>query len=120
VTGDPLASQSQLRKDRPVTTDYVPERRRADELRTGDRIIPGYPIGAGSPEEVLFVHLFPGRGRQCAYLVLQYEGEDRPYEFICGADERFALSADSGAKVPEGVVGQAIGRASVHTAEGAQ
>jgi hypothetical protein len=103
-----------------VTTDYVPERRRADELRTGDRIIPGYPIGAGSPEEVLFVRLFPGRGRQCAYLVLQYEGEDRPYEFICGADDRFALSADSGVKVPEGVVGQAIGRASVHTAEGAQ
>jgi hypothetical protein len=103
-----------------VTTDYVPERRRADELRTGDRIVPGYPIGAGSPEEVLFVQLFHGPGRQCAYLVLQDEDEDRPYEFICGADERITLAVDSGAKVPEGVAGQAIGRASVHTAEGGQ
>lgn len=102
------------------------ERRRAADLRTGDRIIPGDLVGATDAESVLGVHAFPDiDGTPMVMVVSRPDGREQVFSQYWRADASLALAAGSGAYgrdvdngdpaavVPEGVAGEAVGRAAV-------
>jgi hypothetical protein len=92
---------------------YVPERRRAADLCTGDRIVPGDLIGADEAEEVLGVFPFVDDigDTPCVAVVVRPDGRSAIFLHYWIAEQSIALAADSGAPVPEGVAGQPVGRA---------
>lgn len=96
---------------------YVAERRRAADLCTGDRIVPGDLIGATEAEEVLGVHPFVDDigDVPCVAVVVRPDGRSAVFLHYWIAEQSIALAADSGAHLPEGVAGQPVGRAAVRS-----
>lgn len=80
------------------------ERRRAADLRTGDRIVSGDLLGKASPEEVLGVHLFADYAGAQQVLVVLRDSSPGVFTHYFRADESVALDA-AGAEVPATVEG---------------